>query len=314
MDTKKIGIFLKELRKEKGLTQEQLAEKLLVSGRTVSRWETGLNMPDLSILIRISELYDVEIKEILDGERKSEIMNLELKDTLSKVADYNKLEKKKVERAGNIAFGFTFFVCVIAIIIQLMLSANLVIVMGETITLLIGGIAYIVTMVHNGIWDVSICGASNPFKDFLISVVCSGIFTAVIVVSYVQMGATQSQIVLISLIFFIGVAFFGFTLLRLLAYFNKKQKIKDEKSLTAEEVGENVSVNIFVADGNLQADMIVNTLKDNGIVSHKQDIYDAGFAAARYGMGRGVDDRVAIIVPSENADDAMTVIKEMGLN
>ena len=47
-DTKKIGIFLKELRKEKGLTQEQLAEKLLVSGRTVSRWETGLNMPDLS--------------------------------------------------------------------------------------------------------------------------------------------------------------------------------------------------------------------------------------------------------------------------
>ncbi len=44
MDQIKIGIFLKELRKEKKLTQEQLAEKLNVSGRTVSRWETGVSL------------------------------------------------------------------------------------------------------------------------------------------------------------------------------------------------------------------------------------------------------------------------------
>ena len=47
MDTKKIGAFLKQCRKEKNLTQEQLAEKFGVSARTVSRWETGSNMPDL---------------------------------------------------------------------------------------------------------------------------------------------------------------------------------------------------------------------------------------------------------------------------
>ena len=51
MDTKKIGAFLKQCRKEKNLTQEQLAEKFGVSERTVSRWETGSNMPDLSILV-----------------------------------------------------------------------------------------------------------------------------------------------------------------------------------------------------------------------------------------------------------------------
>ena len=45
MDTKKIGAFLKQCRKEKNLTQEQLAEKFGVSARTVSRWETGINMP-----------------------------------------------------------------------------------------------------------------------------------------------------------------------------------------------------------------------------------------------------------------------------
>lgn len=61
MDTKKIGQFLKFLRRENGFTQEELAEKLNVSSRTVSRWETGANMPDLSILMEIAELYQVEV-------------------------------------------------------------------------------------------------------------------------------------------------------------------------------------------------------------------------------------------------------------
>ena len=64
MDTKKIGAFLKQCRKEKNLTQEQLAEKFGVSARTVSRWETGINMPDLSILVQLAEYYDVELLQI----------------------------------------------------------------------------------------------------------------------------------------------------------------------------------------------------------------------------------------------------------
>jgi transcriptional regulator with XRE-family HTH domain len=50
VDQKKIGWFLKELRKEKEMTQEQIAEQFNVSSRTVSRWENGYNMPDLDIL------------------------------------------------------------------------------------------------------------------------------------------------------------------------------------------------------------------------------------------------------------------------
>ena len=49
MNQEKIGKFLKELRKQKGLTQEQIAEKFHVSNRTISRWENGNNMPDLDI-------------------------------------------------------------------------------------------------------------------------------------------------------------------------------------------------------------------------------------------------------------------------
>ena len=98
MDQQKIGNFLKELRKEKNLTQEQVAEKLNVSGRTVSRWETGFNMPDISLLVEIAEFYDVSIPEILDGERKSDQMKDETKETAIKMAEFSDAEKEKINR------------------------------------------------------------------------------------------------------------------------------------------------------------------------------------------------------------------------
>ncbi|MCR5337134.1 MAG: helix-turn-helix domain-containing protein [Lachnospiraceae bacterium] len=94
MDQKKTGGFLKELRKEKSLTQEQVAEKLGVSSRTISRWETGAYMPDISILVDIAEMYDVDVREIIDGERRQEDMNSEVKETAVKMADYSTMEKK----------------------------------------------------------------------------------------------------------------------------------------------------------------------------------------------------------------------------
>ena len=97
MNQQKIGEFLKHLRNDKGLTQEQLAEHFYVSSRSVSRWETGRNMPDLEMLIELADFYDVEIREIIDGERKSENMDNENKDTLKKVVEYsNKLLIKKI--------------------------------------------------------------------------------------------------------------------------------------------------------------------------------------------------------------------------
>ncbi|MGN0169463.1 MAG: helix-turn-helix domain-containing protein [Lachnospiraceae bacterium] len=96
MDQIRIGSFLKELRKEKGLTQEQMAEKLNVSGRTISRWETGKNMPDISLLTEIAELYEVSIPEIINGERKSENMNEEVRETAEVMATYANSEKENM--------------------------------------------------------------------------------------------------------------------------------------------------------------------------------------------------------------------------
>lgn len=95
MDLIKTGEFLKELRKEKNITQEELAEKMGVARRTVSRWETGANMPDMDILIDISDFYGVDLREILDGERKNKQMDKEIKDTILKVAEYENEGKKR---------------------------------------------------------------------------------------------------------------------------------------------------------------------------------------------------------------------------
>ena len=96
MNQQKMGEFLKQLRKEKGLTQEELAEKFYTSSRTVSRWETGKTMPDLNTLIELADFYDVDIREIIDGERKENNTDKETKETLQKVAEYAEEENKRL--------------------------------------------------------------------------------------------------------------------------------------------------------------------------------------------------------------------------
>ena len=115
MDLQKIGTFLKELRKEKGFTQEQLAETLNVSRRTVSRWETGNNMPDLDLLMEIADLYAVDLREMLNGERKSEDkMNKELEETVLQVAEYTNADKQRVTKTVQ---GF-FLLGILALVIN----------------------------------------------------------------------------------------------------------------------------------------------------------------------------------------------------
>lgn len=69
MDTVKMGKFLKELRKEKGLTQEQLGEKIGVTNKTVSRWENGNYIPPAECLAMLSDIYGISINEILSGQK-----------------------------------------------------------------------------------------------------------------------------------------------------------------------------------------------------------------------------------------------------
>ena len=108
MDTVKVGAFLRELRKEKNMTQEQLAEVFQVTNRTVSRWETGSNMPDISLLLEIADYYQLEVSEIINGERKPAVIETPEENTeetlevipentdLQEVAEYADADKEKL--------------------------------------------------------------------------------------------------------------------------------------------------------------------------------------------------------------------------
>lgn len=67
LDTKKIGGFLKELRKQNNMTQEQLGERIGVTNKTISRWETGNYMPPIECLKLLSDIYQISINEIIAG-------------------------------------------------------------------------------------------------------------------------------------------------------------------------------------------------------------------------------------------------------
>ena len=69
MDMQRIGQFLAQLRKERGLTQEQLAQELGISNKTISRWETGTYLPPVEMLQLLSEMHGLTINELLQGER-----------------------------------------------------------------------------------------------------------------------------------------------------------------------------------------------------------------------------------------------------
>lgn len=118
MNQKKIGQFIKELRKSKEITQEQLAETLNVSGRTVSRWETGNNLPDISLLVEIADFFDVDVRELIEGERKSKMMEEQVREVADKMADYADAEKGKLLRKIQIVGFIGVILSIISIIWQ----------------------------------------------------------------------------------------------------------------------------------------------------------------------------------------------------
>ena len=123
MDQQKIGTFLKQLRQERQLTQETLAEIMCVTKRSVSRWENGVNLPDLPTLIQLADFYGVELRELLDGERKPDAMNTPetksaTEETARKVADYSNDVMEKVTHR----FHYMYLISIATVLIYLVMN------------------------------------------------------------------------------------------------------------------------------------------------------------------------------------------------
>lgn len=102
MDNKKFGDFIKELRKEKQLTQKELGEKLNITDKAISKWERGLSFPDIAVLKDLAEFFEIDISELLNGERgKKQEIDIE-KAIQEAIENYKNIEEKKKEKVQKV--------------------------------------------------------------------------------------------------------------------------------------------------------------------------------------------------------------------
>lgn len=111
MDLEKMGKFIAKLRTDKGLTQVQLGELLGVENKTISKWEKGINTPDIMMLIALSNIFNVRVEEIVDGEYKEKYRKEENRDT-------NKIDDTKYRKHIKIR-NIIISILVIIILINL---------------------------------------------------------------------------------------------------------------------------------------------------------------------------------------------------
>lgn len=116
MDQIKIGKFIAESRKRKKLTQEQLAEKLGVNSRTISRWENGKNMPDISLYKSLCEILDISVEELINGEKtKDNYLKQSYEKAIINTIDSNEKVKKKMNKLIKLLLVLVFVISIITI-------------------------------------------------------------------------------------------------------------------------------------------------------------------------------------------------------
>jgi transcriptional regulator with XRE-family HTH domain len=124
MNQKDIGKFISELRKSKKITQEELTEKLGVNNRTISRWETGNNMPDVSLYKPLCDELNITINELLSGKKLSEKEYQEkLEENIVNTIDYS---NKKINKKNNIIFVIIFIIVslIVSLVVLFFIDTN----------------------------------------------------------------------------------------------------------------------------------------------------------------------------------------------
>lgn len=125
MDVVKVGCFLAELRKEHGFTQAELGEKLGVTNKTISRWETGNYMPPVEMLEELSNMYGLTINELLSGKKLSteeykEMAETNIKETL-KDSVFSLKERQEFYKEkwlkDHVAIMIFLGICIVAVFV-----------------------------------------------------------------------------------------------------------------------------------------------------------------------------------------------------
>ena len=142
MDQVKIGKFIAHCRKEKNMTQAELAEKLNITDRAISKWETGKGMPDSSIMLELCDELDISVNELLSGE-------MIRMDNYNKVAEKNfiKFQKEKEDSDKRLLFTEIIIGSIVTISFLLMIFLSIFAIeniVWKTITIIVGIVIFII--------------------------------------------------------------------------------------------------------------------------------------------------------------------------
>ena len=147
MDQEKIGRFIAICRKENGYTQASLAEKLGITDRAISKWENGKSLPDPSIMLEVCKLLQINVNELLTGER----LNME---NYTEMAEKNLIELTRQEEINNkklLSFenviGYTCSIAYLILIFAASFAVKLII--WRIIMILSGSVIFVVGMVYS---------------------------------------------------------------------------------------------------------------------------------------------------------------------
>lgn len=120
MDQIKIGRFISQMRKEQNLTQRQLADKLSISDKTVSKWETGKGLPEVSLMLPLCKELNINVNELLSGEKLSdEQYKPKAEENIMRLINEKEENRNKMIISGIIAFITVLAVVALTVIIQL---------------------------------------------------------------------------------------------------------------------------------------------------------------------------------------------------
>lgn len=162
MDQVRIGRFIKAMRKEQGLTQNELAEKLYISDKTVSKWETGNGMPDVSLMMPLCKILNISVNELLSGERLDKHQYYEkAEENILTLMEERKREKKKL--IISILVGLSvmipaFTLIFVAAFVDLSDATRIVLIVIGLVTLVLGIIPTCILDKDAGYYECKHCG------------------------------------------------------------------------------------------------------------------------------------------------------------
>lgn len=124
MEKEKFGRFVSSLRKELGMTQKDLAERLCLTDKAISKWERGLSFPDISMLEPMAEIFNVTVVELLQGERLQEDVPISMKEAEKIVGESLSISDEEINRK-HIQSKTIILICCVAIMFCISLAMNI---------------------------------------------------------------------------------------------------------------------------------------------------------------------------------------------